>query len=241
MDGQKADICFTSPPYALGKSVSLSGNKVMKLKDSAYESHQDDADSWGDLMEGWWNTSLMAVAHGWVVNLQPLANNKRFLMQWINDRIERLADIVTWDKGHAAPQIAKGVMASRYEWMIVFGQKNASRSIPCSDWQGTIQSVYAAPPQRNNEFSSIHAATMPVHLPLWVMEKLCNTAKSIYEPFCGTGTTLIAAEKLNKNCFALEIDPKYCDVIVQRWQEFTGKTALLEGTNEPFVKLDKAA
>jgi hypothetical protein len=241
MAGQKADICFTSPPYALGKSISLSGNKVMKLKDSAYESHQDDADSWNDLMEGWWNTSLMAVAHGWVVNLQPLANNKRFLMQWINDRIERLADIVTWDKGHAAPQIAKGVMASRYEWMIVFGQKNASRSIPCSDWQGTIQSVYAAPPQRNNEFSSIHAATMPVHLPLWVMEKLCNTAKSIYEPFCGTGTTLIAAEKLNKNCFALEIDPKYCDVIVQRWQEFTGKTALLEGTNEPFVKLDKAA
>jgi len=73
------------------------------------------------------------------------------------------------------------------------------------------------------------------------MEKLCNTAKSIYEPFCGTGTTLIAAEKTNKNCFAIEIDPKYCDVIVQRWQEFTGKTAFLESTNEPFVKLDKAA
>ena len=241
MAGQKADICFTSPPYALGKSVSLSGNKIMKLKDSAYESHKDDADSWADLMAGWWNASLIAVTEAWVVNVQPLANNKRALLQWINDRSERLVDIATWDKGHAAPQIAKGVMASRYEWIIVLGQQNASRSIPCSNWQGTIQSVYAAPPQRNNEFSAIHAATMPVHLPLWVMEKLCNTAKSIYEPFCGTGTTLIAAEKTNKNCFAIEIDPKYCDVIVQRWQEFTGKTAFLESTNEPFVKLDKAA
>jgi DNA modification methylase len=227
MNGQKADICFTSPPYALGKSIALSGNKSMKLKSSAYESHLDDSDSWDDLMNGWWNASLDAVSEGWVVNVQPLAGNKRQLIQWINDRSSRLADIATWDKSHAAPQMAPGVMASRYEWMVIFGSENASRSIPCSDWQGTIQSVYTAPPQRNNEFASIHGATMPVHVPLWVMEKLCNTAKSFYEPFCGTGTTIIAAEKNNRKCYAMEIDPKYCDVIVKRWEDFTGKKAEL--------------
>ena len=227
IDGQKADICFTSPPYALGKSVALSGNKSMKKKESAYETHKDDSDSWANLMDGWWSASLSAVNYGWVVNVQPLAGNKRKLMHWISDRADQLCDIVTWDKGHAAPQMASGVMASRYEWMIILGSENASRAVPCSNWRGTIQSVYDAPPQRNNEFSSIHAATMPVHVPLWVMEKLCNTAKSVYEPFCGTGTTMIAAEKLKKTCFAMELDPKYCDVIVKRWEDFTGKKAVL--------------
>lgn len=228
MKSEKADICFTSPPYALGKSIALSGNKSMKLKESAYESHKDDSDSWEDLMSGWWSASLAAVNFGWVVNVQPLAGNKRQLIRWINDRVENLCDIVTWDKGHAAPQIAAGVMASRYEWMIVFGEDNASRSIPCSNWQGTIQSVYSAPPQRNNEFASIHAATMPIHVPEWVLSQLCNTAKSVFEPFCGTGTTMIASEKLKIKCYGMEIDPRYCDVIVKRWEDFTGKKAVLE-------------
>jgi DNA modification methylase len=227
MDGQKADICFTSPPYALGQSAGLSGNKAMKTKKNAYETHRDDSESWADLMDGWWSTSLTCVSSGWVVNVQPLAGNKRQLMRWINDRIEKLCDIVTWDKGHAAPQMASGVMASRYEWMVVFGDDNASRSIPCSNWRGTIQSVYTAPPQRNNEFASVHAATMPVHVPEWVMDKLCNTAKTFYEPFCGTGTTIIAAEKLKRQCYGMELDPKYCDVIVKRWEDFTGKKAVL--------------
>ncbi len=228
MKSEKADICFTSPPYALGKSIALSGNKSMKLKESAYESHKDDSDSWEDLMSGWWSASLAAVNFGWVVNVQPLAGNKRQLIRWVNDRVENLCDIVTWDKGHAAPQIAAGVMASRYEWMIVFGEDNASRSIPCSNWQGTIQSVYSAPPQRNNEFASIHAATMPIHVPEWVLSQLCNTAKSVFEPFCGTGTTMIASEKLKIKCYGMEIDARYCDVIVKRWEDFTGKKAVLE-------------
>lgn len=228
MNGQKADICFTSPPYALGKSISLSGNKSMNKKNSAYDSHKDESGDWPELMDGWWNASLSAVEHGWVVNVQPLAGNKRELMKWINDRIDRLADIATWDKGHAAPPMAQGVMGSRYEWMVIFGKPDASRAIPCGDWRGTIQSVYEAPPQRKNEFSSVHAATMPVHVPMFVLEKLCNAAKSVYEPFCGTGTTLIAAEKLSKKCFAMELSPQYCDITVKRWEEFTGKKAVLE-------------
>ena len=241
MNGKKADICFTSPPYALGKSVSLSGNKNMKGKDSAYESHEDDSESWRDLMEGWWSASLSAIEYGWIVNVQPLAGNKRDLMKWITDRVDRLADILTWDKGHAAPPMAAGVMASRYEWIIIFGSENASRAIPCSDWRGTIQSVYTGPPQRSNEFAAIHAATMPAHVPEFVISSLCNKSKTIYEPFCGTGTTVIAAEKLNRKCFGIEIDPKYCDVIVKRWQDFTGKKATLEATGQTFDELSTAA
>ena len=56
----------------------------------------------------------------------------------------------------------------------------------------------------------------------------------IYEPFCGSGTTLIAAETVGRRCSALELDPAYCDVIVRRWQEFMGKPAVLAGEDRVF-------
>jgi DNA modification methylase len=48
-----------------------------------------------------------------------------------------------------------------------------------------------------------------------------------YEPFCGSGTTLIAAEQLGRKCYGMEISPQYCDVIVRRWENLTGETAVL--------------
>jgi hypothetical protein len=227
MAGAKADLCFTSPPYALGKSVALSGNKKMAAKANAYDDHEDNAADWAGLMSAWFGASDRAVSDAWVVNVQPLAGNKRDLVRFIADNAGRLVDVATWDKGHAAPAMAAGVMASRYEWMIIFAASDgASRAVPLSSWRGTVQSVYVAPPQRGNQFSDIHAATMPLHVPAWVMQTLCDQSKSVYEPFCGTGTTLIAAEQLGRKCYGMEISPQYCDVIVKRWEALTGRKAV---------------
>ena len=54
------------------------------------------------------------------------------------------------------------------------------------------------------------------------------------DSFGGSGTTMIAAEKNGRIACLMELDPRYCDVIVKRWQQFTGKTATLEATGEPF-------
>lgn len=225
MAGAKADICFTSPPYALGESVRLSGNKAMSSKGKAYDRHNDDSESWPALMDGWWEQSLSVVSTVWLVNVQPLAGNKRDLMRWIADRVNRLIDIITWDKGHAQPPMAQGVLASRYEWIIALGRDGASRAFPMSTWRGTMQSVYDAPPQRSNEYSKIHAATMPIHLPVWAIGSICDQSTSVYDPFLGSGTTLIAAEQLGRKCYGMEISPAYCDVIVKRWETLTGKKA----------------
>ena len=225
-DGGSSDICFTSPPYALGKSVGLSGNKEMSKKKNAYDNHIDSPEEWESLMTKWFNASKEFVSC-WLVNVQPLAGNKRSLIKFINEESIRLCDILTWDKGHSAPQMAAGVMGSRYEWIVIFGKEGQSRSIPFSSWRGTIQSVYNAPPQRKNEFSGVHAATMPIHLPVWIMQELCDSIKSVYDPFCGTGTTLIAAEQLGRKCYGMEISPNYCDVIMKRWENLTGKKAVL--------------
>ena len=54
---------------------------------------------------------------------------------------------------------------------------------------------------------------------------------SVYDPFLGSGTTLIAAEQLGRRCYGMEISPQYCDVIVKRWETLTGKKAVLENSH----------
>ena len=226
MDGAKADLCFTSPPYALGKSIKLSGNKSMSSKDSAYDEHEDDAGDWLDLMRSWFRVSQGCISSAWVINVQPLAGNKRDLITFMHENADNFVDVATWDKGHAAPQMAAGVLSSRFEWLLIYSPKNkASRAVPLSSWRGTMQSVYEGAPQRNNEAASIHGATMPLHLPLWVIGELCDKAKTIFEPFNGTGTTIIAAEQTGQKCYAMEISPAYCDVAVARWEKATGRKA----------------
>ena len=137
MNGAKADLCFTSPPYALGKSVSLSGNKSMSAKANAYDDYEDAPEDWYQLMSSWFSASKKYVNDVWVINVQPLAGNKRNLVKFIADNSSRLVDFITWDKGHAAPVIAAGVMSSRFEWMLIFSTKeNASRAVPLSSWRG---------------------------------------------------------------------------------------------------------
>ena len=77
---------------------------------------------------------------------------------------------------------------------------------------------------------------------------LNNSARgqAVYEPFSGTGTTIIAAVMTGRRCFGMEIEPRYCDVIVTRWQIFTGKRATLGGNGRTFdaiaaERLPKAA
>jgi DNA modification methylase len=63
----------------------------------------------------------------------------------------------------------------------------------------------------------------------------------VYDPFLGSGTTLAAAELNERVCYGIELDPKYCDVIVQRWQQLTGKEATLDGDGRTFgqVKIER--
>ena len=62
----------------------------------------------------------------------------------------------------------------------------------------------------------------------------------MYEPFSGSGTTIIAAETTGRACHAVELSPAYVDVAVQRWQAFTGKAATLERGGEPFAAVASA-
>ena len=96
-----------------------------------------------------------------------------------------------------------------------------------SSWAGsrTEDSLWeAARPMRSPE----HPTMKPVALCRRAIANSSEVGAVVVDQFLGSGTTLIAAEQLERRCFAMEIDPIYCDVIVARWQKFTGRTATLE-------------
>ena len=223
MGGDRVDICFTSPPYNLGDSSKISGNKEQQKRGSAYTTYNDKTtpEQWLKML-GMMIGCALDHCDGAVFNVQPLAGNKRVIWKWIAGLSDRLCDVLVWDKQHAPPQMAGGVLTSQYELIVVVGDIGASRAIPFATWHGNVSSVYSAPPQRSNEFSGMHGATFPVHLPTFVIGKLCNTARSVYDCCMGSGTTLIAADNLGRKCYGMEIDPGYCDVIIERWETLTG-------------------
>jgi DNA modification methylase len=79
-----------------------------------------------------------------------------------------------------------------------------------------------------------HPTQKPVELMRKPIRNHTVPGEVVYEPFCGSGTTLMAAEQTGRICCAVELDPKYVDVIVRRWQAFTGKHATLEGDGRTF-------
>jgi DNA modification methylase len=79
-----------------------------------------------------------------------------------------------------------------------------------------------------------HPTQKPIELPARAIRNSCPVNAIVYEPFAGSGSTLIAAEQLNRKCYGIEISPAYVDVIVKRWQEFTGKKATREADGVAF-------
>lgn len=82
--------------------------------------------------------------------------------------------------------------------------------------------------------SADHPTMKPVELVAPMIFNSSLPKEIVADPFLGSGTTLIAAEQLGRICYGIEIEPRYCDVAVRRWQQATGNTAILESTGEPF-------
>ena len=83
-----------------------------------------------------------------------------------------------------------------------------------------------------------HGTQKPVELMRRPILNHTEPGDSVYDPFLGSGTTLVAAEMTGRSCFGLDIDPRYADVVVRRWQELTGKTAILESEQKAFADVE---
>jgi DNA modification methylase len=100
-------------------------------------------------------------------------------------------------------------------------------------------SVWSVPSPKHimggsKEKKEAHPAQRPVECMRRPIENNSNPGQAVYDPFMGSGTTIIAAETIGRVCYGVEINPLYVDMAIRRWQNFTGKTATRVGDNKPF-------
>ena len=226
MDGVKADIAITSPPYGESKSAGIRHHyeKGKRRIESLYEGHDDNIENWFDLMQGGFHT-MRTATQAQFINIQMLADNKRELLRFLNDNKDYFVDAIIWDKKKAPPQMESNILNNGFEFIFCFYEEGATRKIPFSDFHGNVTNIIELS-AGHNEYANIHKAVYPVELPAKIME-IAKKAASVFDPFGGTGTTLIACEQSNRKCYMCELDPRYIDVIIDRWEQFTGEKAVL--------------
>jgi ParB-like chromosome segregation protein Spo0J len=132
---------------------------------------------------------------------------------YFSDAIPGSSSWAVWDKDHHGMTFADAELA----YVSVGGPVRVFRHA----WSGNHKAS-------ERDAKREHPTQKPVALYQWVFDCWLSKSKIIADPFLGSGTTLIAAEQLNRKCYGLEISPAYCDVIVQRWETLTGKKAVLE-------------
>ena len=94
-------------------------------------------------------------------------------------------------------------------------------------------------PSKDQDADTVHGTQKPVECMRRPILNNSSPGQAVYEPFMGSGTTLIAAETTGRVCLGIELNPAYVDVAVQRWQQFTGQAALLEGDGRSFLELSE--
>ena len=226
MDGEMADIAITSPPYGERNSAGIRHHyKKGKARiDSLYENHDDDITHWFDLLQGSFYT-MRTASKAQFINIQMLADNKRELLRFLNENRDYFVDVMVWYKKKAPPQMESNILNNAFEFVFCFYDEGASRKIPFGNFHGNVTNIIELS-VGHNEYADIHKAVYPIELPAKIM-RISENAKSVLDPFGGTGTTLIACEQLNRRCFMAEISEKYCDVIIQRYENLTGEKAVL--------------
>ena len=105
-------------------------------------------------------------------------------------------------------------------------------------WQGARDQATVWPiASGEDDGATVHGTQKPVACMRRPIENNSEEGDAVYEPFSGSGTTLVAAERTGRRCFALELDPRYVDVAVQRWQTLTGQAAVLDGDERSFDEI----
>ena len=158
-------------------------------------------------------------------NLGVAAGSKKAIARLLYKYAERFKDLIYWEKENPLPIIQQSVISSAVELIICFGMSGTRSFNHFSDrlFHGVIHGHSAS----TNEYADIHKATFPTYLPAEVVQRFTDPGGTVYDCFGGTGTTMIACEQLGRKCYMMEIEPVYCDTIIDRWEKFTGGKAKL--------------
>ena len=212
MDGKKADMVFTDPPYRL----KIGGNGAFK---KAHDKMGEDLKNLIDFdPTDFLKTLPLVFSKG--INAYIFCNTN-LVPDYCNWAIKNKFNfnILTWHKTSFIP--AGGNHHFPDTEYLIYISKNAI-------FNSGLNVNYGKYWVLNNEKSKDHPTIKPIEIITNEIKIGSNIKSVIIDLFLGSGSTLIAAEKTKRKCYGMELDPKYCDVIIKRWEDFTGKKATRE-------------
>jgi DNA modification methylase len=164
--------------------------------------------------------------HGWVLREKTEWDKERPSREAIENARAMASEQIVWGGNYFTDYLPPSM-----GWLVWDkGQRDFSLADCELAWRSERKAarVFTYARAKSNREERHHPTQKPVGLMAWCVEQ-SNDAKTIYDPFLGSGTTLIAAEQLGRKCYGMEISPQYCDVIVKRWETLTGRQAERRG------------
>lgn len=224
MGGGVADMVFTDPPY----NVAYEGrgdNDLGPIKND----NMDDAQFeqfLRDVFTAYWSAmkelAPIYVCHPDSATAPKLAFEKTFA-----ERFKKSSTII-WAKQSAG--IGWQDYRAQHEPILYGWKEGTGKHYYCGDRaKTTLWSI-----GRDAQASYVHPTQKPVDLPAEAIQNSSKAGETVLDLFGGSGSTLMACKKTGRINRSMELDQKYCDVIVRRWQQFTGKRAVHAITGEPF-------
>lgn len=231
MNNKVAKCLFTSPPYNMG--ANMYENYRDNLESEKYiDFNLNVIKSWLQFLKGYlfWNISYNRNSRWEFIEI---------MYRIIKETRMKFMELIVWDKGHGLPIVSKDMLTRQYEDILMIGDEdNISHDmelyyLATNEKRGYFNKkkgkgitnywrVTTGGTQINN-----HKACFPVELPIKAIKLTTNVNDIVIDCFGGSGSTLIAAEQVNRVCYMMELDPKYCDVIIKRWESLTGEKAKL--------------
>jgi len=228
MDGQKPNTMVTDPPYGVELDQSWRddalGSKALGKGNAGLVENDDQAD-WTDV----WALFTGNVAYVW-----HASKFTDVVMESLRKTGLEPSQQIIWNK--SVMVMGRSDYHFKHEpcWYAI-------RKGQGHNWKGDRKQTTiwdASPPNHIMGGSKEEKTTHPTQKPAALYEKSylnhTNPGEYVYEPFGGSGTSIVVCEKLGRRSLTMELDPKYCDVIVKRWQEFTGNDATLESDGGTF-------
>lgn len=202
MDGKKADMVFTDPPY--GISLDTEYNSSAKVKGNSYSKVIGD--------ENDFDPSFLSSVAGTTNQFWWGAN-------YYQEKLPKGGSWVVWDKSNIEQDKAQG---SAFE--ICYSFQKHRNCFYRKLWKGFTA--------KEKDERRSHPTQKPVEMCLWFIKEWGKQSDIVFDPFLGSGSTLIAAEKTGRICYGMELDPKYIDVIVQRYVDYTGNATIKKNGEE---------
>jgi DNA modification methylase len=226
MNKERADMIFTDPPW----NVNYGATDHPTWKQRTILNDHMPEDEWADFVMGFCTSLKIASKGGCMTYLVMSAQEWAIVDKTLRDNGFHWSSTIIWAKD--ALVISRKDYHTQYEPIWYGWNADDSRLSPLLDRkQSDVWNV------DRPRVSKLHPTTKPVELVERAINNSSQRTNLVLDLFLGSGSTLIAAEKTGRRCFGMELDPKYADVIIERWQNYTGKNAVLESTDEIYNSL----